>query len=360
MIKTDENGKELKEFKIGEILSVQKGYDISEEELSKEGNVAYIKAQTDNNGISTYIDFNKHFKRGISSVDVGRQGVCFIHTYPFFVSGNNLALIPDNDEITNDCLVYLSAIIGKKFQERSKTYGRLGLSRMKESEIFVPINDNGDPDWDYMGDYISNIERDYVDSVKSFNDRELRILDTIYADTESPGEPYEYKEFRVGDVFNVSTGSYCPGLEKGEVARISTKSTNNGILGYFDSSNYNGSRHEENCITVNFFGSDGGVFYHKNEVSLDLKVHALKPKDHDLNKEIALYLCSSLIKALSGYSYANQLSSSKLKKDDIFITLPSTPDGSIDWDYMEKYISNIAGGGRRRIDKWITSRNKEY
>ncbi len=44
------------------------------------------------------------------------------------------------------------------------------------------------------------------------------------------------------------------------IPRISAKSDNNGILGYFDTTNIEHARHFQNFITVNFFGSDGGIF----------------------------------------------------------------------------------------------------
>ena len=203
--------KETAEFRVGDVLSVQKGYDLSEKELNCSGNVAYIKAQTDNNGIYSYVDFHGSFKRGISSVDVGRQGVCFVHTYDFFVSGNNLALIPENEKITDRCLLYLSSAIMKKFEQRSKSYGRLGMSRMNEAEIPLPVTSSGEPDWEWMDAYIRQIEDLHVTRLKFHNDREAAILRELHPVADGEQEELdldtkETAEFRVGDLFDFYKG----------------------------------------------------------------------------------------------------------------------------------------------------------
>jgi hypothetical protein len=153
----------------------------------------------------------------------------------------------------------------------------------------------------------------------------------------------EFKEFRIGDLFEIGTGSLIPSgqLVKGDIPRISAKSDNNGVLGYFDTAKIEGARHVENCITVNFFGSDGGIFYHAGKVSLEMKVHSLSISNHTMTKEEGVYIAAALSKSLKGYGYGNQLSSSKLKDGNMMVKLPVTTSGEPDFAYMADYIKQI-------------------
>lgn len=111
-------------------------------------------------------------------------------------------------------------------------------------------------------------------------------------------------------------------LTEGSIPRISVKSDNNGILGYFNTINdYDNARHFKNFISVNFFGD---VFYHPYEASVEMKVHVLKLPFYDFTQRVGIYLVGALQRVLKAksFSYGNQLSSSKLRDEDFFITLP--------------------------------------
>lgn len=173
-----------------------------------------------------------------------------------------------------------------------------------------------------------------------------------------------WKEFRLGDLFEINTGSLMDSkmLAYGNIPRISVKSDNNGILGYYNTTNsYNNARHFKNFISVNFFGD---VFYHPYEASVEMKVHVLKLPFYEFTQKVGIYFVGALKRALKakGFSYGNQLSSSKLRNGDFFITLPIDSKGNLDFGFMESYIKQtkqemqniinaykaiIGGGGAR-------------
>ena len=151
-----------------------------------------------------------------------------------------------------------------------------------------------------------------------------------------------WKEFRIGDLFDISTGSLLRIKEVpfGDIPRISVKSDNNGILGYYDTENISEARHIENFVSVNFFGN---AFYHPYKASLEMKVHCLRLKNKEFTERLGLYLVSALNKVFSqqNYSYGEQLSSSDLKNKELYIKIPATPSGEPDWDFMERYIAEL-------------------
>ena len=64
----------------------------------------------------------------------------------------------------------------------------------------------------------------------------------------------EWGEFRIGDLFEIGTGSLLSNSElvNGKIPRISAKSNNNGVIGYFNTEILSNARHFENFISVNF------------------------------------------------------------------------------------------------------------
>jgi len=124
------------------------------------------------------------------------------------------------------------------------------------------------------------------------------------------------------------------------IPRISAKADNNGVIGYFDTSNLDEARHFNNFISVNFFGADGGVFYHPYKASVEMKVHTLKIPNIELTPHTGIFIVCALKTLLTGFGYGNQLSSSKLKQLCFMLKLP-TKNGKIDYDFMETFIAEL-------------------
>ncbi|MDI6614101.1 restriction endonuclease subunit S [Leuconostoc suionicum] len=160
----------------------------------------------------------------------------------------------------------------------------------------------------------------------------------------------------MGDLFEIGTGSLLPADEqiKGDVPRISVKTTDNGVLGSYNTAENQKARHFENVISVNFFGK---AYYHPYKASFDMKVHTLKILNHPFNKETGLYFTSLINHRFAGqYSYGSQLSSSKLKNENFRIKVPVHTDGEIAFDYMETYIKELEA---ERIKELEAERIKE-
>ena len=166
-------------------------------------------------------------------------------------------------------------------------------------------------------------------------------------------------------MFEVNTGSLLSNEEliKGNIPRISAKSENNGIIGYFSTENLKNARHFENFISVNFFGTEGGIFYHPYKASVEMKVHILKIPNIELNRYKGNFIVSSLKKVLKGFGYGNQLSSSKLKNLDLFISLPikdktkGNKVENINFDFMEDFIKELEDIKIKKVKEYLKENN---
>ncbi len=162
----------------------------------------------------------------------------------------------------------------------------------------------------------------------------------------------EWGEFKIGDLFEIGTGSLIDlkSAPKGKVPRISVKTTDNGIIGYFDESVDN-ARYFENFISVNFFGIS---YYHPYQASVEMKVHTLKFQNRDFTKAEGIFISAMINKRLAGFfSYGSQLSSSKLKNDNLKIQLP-TKSGKIDFEFMENFIKELETERINQLDSYLS------
>lgn len=140
-------------------------------------------------------------------------------------------------------------------------------------------------------------------------------------------------------------------LKLGSIKRVSAKSTDNGIIGEYDTSSNRKARHYENFISVNFFGD---VFYHPYKASVEMKVHVLKLENAEFSNKSGLYFATAIKKSLSNkFGYGNQLSSSKLKELDLKIIVPFLND-KIDISFMEKFIGEIEKNRIEALDRYLT------
>ena len=171
----------------------------------------------------------------------------------------------------------------------------------------------------------------------------------------------EFREFELKDIFQttpfrgglqVPTGGLMSSgdLEAGDTPRISVTSMNNGIIGYYkdvDSKNY---RTYENCISVSFLGT---VFYHPYKASFDMKVHCLKPIDHELRRGEALYLISCIQKLVQNNTYGNQTSSTDLPYIKVY--LPVNDNGEPDFDYMQERIEELEQERIEELEQYLVA-----
>lgn len=171
----------------------------------------------------------------------------------------------------------------------------------------------------------------------------------------------KFREFELKDIFQtipfrgglqVPTGGLISSgdLEAGNTPRISVTSMNNGIIGYYkdvDSKNY---RTYENCISVSFLGT---VFYHPYKASFDMKVHCLKPIDHELRRGEALYLVSCIQKLVQNNTYGNQTSSTDLPY--MKVCLPVNDNGELDWDYMQERIEELEQERIEELEQYLVA-----
>lgn len=327
------NSKIWKSFNINDIFIIEKGfrYDANKINTKRECGIPYITRTTKNNGVSGFVDFSENLRinKG-KSISVGWLGT-FFYQESDFICGTDIFILR-NRKINIFNSLFLINVLSLYFSKIT-SYGRgINYNRIISARIKLPSTDSGEPDWQFMEDYIKQFEETKL----------LEIQETGYnCDAVSLSR---IVKFRIGDIFNLNIGkSYSkrqlPLSEVGDVFYITRSSFKNGVQGFISNEfiiDNEISVNKGGCITV---GAEGKkAFYQPLDFITGTNVTIIR--NENINELISLYLVVIIDKAISEVcSYARAATYGRL--NDILIPLPSKLDGSPDWDSIEKYMKSL-------------------
>lgn len=162
----------LKKPPIGIDISKWKGFNFEEvfeftrgKRLTKldqnEGQIAYISATKENNGIDNYItppDYMTVFNNALTLNNSGSVGYLFYHTYDF-VSSDHCTVISIRDKsvmLNLYTAIFLKPII-ESIKPKYNFAREISDSRLKKETISLPSNQNDTPDWEFMEEFIKTL-----------------------------------------------------------------------------------------------------------------------------------------------------------------------------------------------------------
>ncbi len=148
--------KEWQAFNIYDIFPfIQRGKRLKNYD-HKIGNIPYISSSKVNNGLSDFIR-NKNgrkFSNCLTIANSGSVGATFYHDYEFI--GSDHITVLKNDSFNKYIYLFLATVVSKLGTKYS--FNReINDLRISKEKIMLPIDDNKNPDFEYMGQYIQNI-----------------------------------------------------------------------------------------------------------------------------------------------------------------------------------------------------------
>lgn len=152
--------KEWKSFFIEDIFDIKGGKSVTKQDAII-GTIPYISASAENNSISNFIG-NKNVgsedKNFLSVTSNGSVCEAFYQPFNCIVSGDVKRLHLKNYD-SKEVYLFMAAIIRRQKEKYSYGY-KFGEKRMIRQKILLPVNDSGDPDYEYMEQYIKNMMQD--------------------------------------------------------------------------------------------------------------------------------------------------------------------------------------------------------
>jgi hypothetical protein len=322
------NTSEWKSFKISKLFDVYTGGDKPRKEIQEGILVNSIENQTTNNGIKEKIAFNgkKVFENFISIVSIGEGGKAFYQEEKGAIFTRVKALIP-KFKLNKYIGLFLVPILNLEGVRYS--YGRvLDADRLKDTEIKLPVDKEGNPDWDFMENYSKLI----------YNKEAYIMRDNSVINRKIELNTRNWKYFKIKVLFNVVGSKHIikRNVEEygyGKYPFVVTSAENNGVEGF-----YNYFTEEGNVLTIDS-ATVGTCFYQPLNFSASDHVEKLIDRYPKMNVYIGLFLATIINLEKKRYGYGRKFSQKRIK--DTEIKLPVDKEGNPDWDFMENYIKSL-------------------
>jgi hypothetical protein len=338
------------EFIFKDIFDIKKGFYNKKPEHTIDGNIPFLGATEKNNGVTEYysiIDIENSSKNGddnnsplenkifpsnsLCITNNGSVGYAFFQKEAFTCSHDVNPLYIIDGEFNEYTALFIATVIEK---DRYRwAYGRKWRpERMVDSKILLPSSQNNKPDWEFMEDYIKTL-------------RHKKLKTTIKKNYNRNIEETKYKEFCIGDIFDVIYGvnlelNSCEETSANDpeaVNFVSRSKENNGITAYIKPIP-NLPPQNAGLITVAGGGSSVlSTFVQVKPFYSGRDLYLLDAKEN-ISTYSKLYITTIIMANKYKYSFGRQANKTLAK---LKIVLPCDSNLNPDYKYMEKYIKSL-------------------
>jgi hypothetical protein len=147
-----------------------------------------------------------------------------------------------------------------------------------------------------------------------------------------------WKPFRLSVLFELKKGKRLTSADRkpGRTPFIGALDRNNGLVEYADVP----PLHQAGTVTVNYNGIGGvaAAFYQPVAYWCSDDVNALYPR-FKLTPAIAMFIVTVIRREKYRFSFGRKWHLERMAASEI--RLPARPDGTPDWDFMERYVKAL-------------------
>ncbi len=338
--KCELNSREWREFKISEVLGKSnnsKPYHLEYLEKDDKTGLPYVSRTSLNNGYQTFVSSSFDYSLNPADcISFGAENAEYFYQPKEYVAGNKLYYYK-KEEHNNFLLKYFVVCLNQSIKNAGFGYG-MGLTgtRSDKRKIMLPVTSTGEIDYDFMEEYIKELEAQKLEEYREFSKKRLNECKTNSQSVEQLDEK-GWKAFEISEIFSVESGCdiYDKERIKGFIPYITSSAMNNGIKYFVSNKN---ATYESNVISVNRNGSVGYAFYHKYFALYSNDCRKLKIKA-GTNESLALFMTNQIMQQKDKYNYSVKMGTARLLRQKIL--LPTDSSGNPDYAYMESYIKNL-------------------
>ena len=210
---------------------------------------------------------------------------------------------------------------------------------MVKSRIMLPINDDGEPDYQFMEDYIRGLINAKKNHYRGYLKQRIAELcsvpDDQKFDWKSLIDSHRWEPFRIDRIFNIMPGKRLVATDStpGDRPFIGALDNSNGVARFVSDEN---ESLDMNVLGVNYNGNGMVIgFYHPYECifSDDVKRFHLKYREDD--PYVLLFMKSVILMQKKKFGYLYKFNADRMAHTNIM--LPVTDDGQPDYDFMEEF-----------------------
>ena len=338
-----------KEYKVGDIFEIINGKGITTDEISDNpGSFEAVQSGEGNNGVIGYIDKDYCRRMNYSYCEEPCLTVARTGTSGFVSFHENGCVVGDSAKIlisksarakTTPIYLFLQTLLSaNRFKY---AYGRKVTEALyKETIIKLPVTASGTPDWAWMESCIRSL---HSKPITTKNKPE----NALHFDTS------QWKFFFLKDICEISMGNKLDAnamsTDNSAYNFIGRAADDNGFAMKVDIAYSNTGEeiqpYPAGCITVALGGSLGSSFLQKEPFYTSQNVSVLTfPKN--VSDEAKVFICT-MIRNECSYKFCpfgRELNAHI--RTDFGFKLPTTHEGTPDWQFMENYIKSLPYGDR--------------
>ena len=353
-----------KEYKIYELFKSSNGdYDIQQYHINNNG-CFVVSSGLQNCGIIGKSDVAaKIFDKNTITVDMFGNVFFRDFKYKMVTHARVFSLSKKKKELNVREGLYLSSLMF--FFSKMFSYSNMASwEKIKNLIIKIPITDNGDINYSYMEERISELEKERISELEKYlKVTNLENYKLTEEDMLIAKENVQYRDYRLEDVLRWQPQKEIDPLKINTLKIDNSKkypfygqaTINNGIISYLNLTkkvlnNMNGKP------TILIHSNNQNVVYLETPFYLKDGHGATSVLQSEfLNEKRALYIISSIKKVITKkFSYNEKATKIALK--NTCIKLPINKKNEIDYDYMEKYITVQQKLAIKNVVDW---RNKQ-
>lgn len=333
------NTSNWKEFYLSKLFDIGGSKTTKVEELENYGPglYPYVTTKASNNGVDGFYDFYTE-EGNCLVIDSAVLGYCTYQALSFSASDHVEVLRPKFDMNQNIGLFFATIINLDTFRY---SYGRKrSQKQIKKDIVKLPVDENGNPNWKYMNDFIEGIqERDRESGETLKNSIVTNNKIRIQINTK------EWKSFVISELFEVKYGinlelSNC-NEEIKEINFVARTAENNGVSSRVE--RIPGKEPQKaGLITVAGGGSVLATFYQDEAFYSGRDLYTLRSKNA-IDKYAKLFIVTIIKLEKFKYSYGRQANKTL---PYIEIKLPVDGNGNPDFPFMSNYMKSLPYGDK--------------
>lgn len=311
-----------------------------------EKSVPYITRSDANNGLARFVSA-KNYEFGSDQggcITVGLDTQTAFYQPHKFVTGQNVQVITAKN-MSEDIAQFLVPILRQQMTAKFNWGGNgATLGRMKRLSIMLPVTDSGEPDYEFMAEYMQQKREAMLSKYCAYLQNCIAELGTL---VELPTlAEKKWEPFPIVDLFTSIVPGKGKGLNhlnktsNGGVNYIGATNRNNGVLCHVKEDEYSHSMIlDGNCIGFikNGDGSAGFAIYKAERFISTSDV--LYGYANWVNKYTGLFFVAAQDMIEHKYSHGYKRNKEHLAGDRVM--LPVTDYGNPDYEYMEQYARNM-------------------
>ena len=344
-----------KTFKLGDIFDLvtksSKGLNHLEKNISD--GISYVGATNRNNGVLDFVKRKENLIYSGNAIAFIRNGEgsmgYSVYKKEDFIASQDIT-VGYNQYLNEYNAKFITTIADQVRGKYNFGYKR-NQERLKREILVLPSDEKGNPNFQYMSDFVKKLELDKAQEVLEYIYIYIRVKNIL----EEKVCEISWKDFWIEDVCDIKSGVRLTkaNQEIGLRPFVGASDSDNGVTAFV--SNKNKSL-DANVLGVNYNGSVVENSYHPYEAIFSDDVKRLKWKDEIYgNKYTYLFLNQMILSQKIKYAYGYKFNGERMKRQKIM--LPVTKSGLPDYDYMTSYMKKQE---LEQIFKILNYLNKEH